>query len=363
MKKTIIISHNEMFDGVRHHFESSYEVLPPFHFHSYSDTYEDELLKCAAKIDPASLSGNVGKVGYEFVKKTVDGLYLCFSVQDALKNLHKIKEVSAIVLHAAGGVPASAHFKVGNSLGIPTFVLQNGIWPNNVEKSHYSTAYQEPSTILCMSEHMKDVYLSMGADKEKLVLTGHPYFDRYKDFERKETKRPIVLVGFVLALLECSTVNARVPWWHSPPIDFKNYFRIFDVAEKLPEFDFVIKLKQHDILSPAHFFNSPKNVRAYKSTWFEWMDKAAVVIGDSSTVTLESIFAGVPTIIPKLDNPFVDYMGAVFEIEWTTDNIVSAIKDSVGKEVDNGDFSSRYFSHNLDFNSTMRVIKEVERRI
>lgn len=363
MKKAIIISHNEMFDGVREHFESSYEVLPPFHFHSYSDVYEEELLRRAAKIDPASLSGKIGPVGYQFVQKTIDGLFLCFSIQDALVKLDSMMGVSSIVLHAAGGVPASAHLKVGNSLGIPTFVLQNGIWPNAVDKSHYSTSHQEQSVILCMSEYMRDIYIKLGADESKLVITGHPYFDRYESFERKETERPLVLVGNALTLFNCNTVGSRIPWFYFPPADFKNYFRIFEIAEKLPEFDFVIKLKPHGLLTPQHFFDSPKNVRAHKNSWFEWMNKASVVLGDTSTISLESIFAGVPTIVPKWDTPFVDFMGAAIEVDWTVDNVVSAIKNSIGKEVDNGSFSSYYFSHNLDFNSTVRVTEEIEGRI
>ena len=206
----------------------------------------------------------------------------------------------------------------------------------------------------------------MGADKSKLVLTGHPYFDKYRDFERVDTGKPMVLVGFVMALLDCSTVESRIPWFHSPPVSFKNYFRMYEVAERLPDVDFVVKLKPHDLIEPIHFFDSPDNVRANKDSWFDWMPQADVVIGDSSTVTLESIFAGIPTIIPKLDEPFVDYFGTAKEIEWEVDTIVSAIEESIEKKGIEGEYNKfldYYFGYNMDYNATERVIETIERSI
>lgn len=361
----LIISHNEMFDDVRKHFSNKYKIMTPKEFASPTNVgnYYEDALKRLSKVDVNSIPASVGKVAKDTFKTMGSTLVACFSLQDTLTELNEKEGIKGIVTHASGGVLATALINVCNSFGVDSFVLQNGIWPDRIEKSHYCTAPNAPKHIMCGSEHMKNLYLKLGTDEEKLTITGHPYFDRYKDFVRKETDRPMVLVGFVLTFMDCRTLGPRVPWLHSTPMTVKDYFLIYEVAKRLPEFDFVIKLKQHDLLDPMYFFDSPKNVRAYKNTWFEWMDKAAVVLGDTSTVIFESAFAGVPTISPKYKDPFVDFMGAVNEIEWTVDNVVSAIKEAVGSSVDNKKFNEYYFTGNLDYNSTNRVIDFIEEKI
>lgn len=359
----LIMSSNEIFNDVRRYFSKlgKYDIVSHNSDELLSfdkEEYRREVLDTVSRISKNSLP----KLNYFFVLENVaTSLLRCFSLQDNISKIHEKDKIAALVHHSSGGFPSNAMFRICNSLEIPTFVLQNAMWPEKFEKSYLCASHDVPQTIMCMSEYMKDIYIRMGAEENRVTVTGNPYFDRYKDFIRKEPERPVVLVGFVLGLLECNVINTRIPWFHSPPIDFRNYFRIYEIAEKLPEFDFIIKLKPHDLIEPIHFFDSPRNVRAYKNSWWDWIDKASVVVGATSSVVMESAFAGVPTIIPKLRTPFVnDYMGAVEEIEWDVDNVVKTIKDSVGKEVDNKRFNEYYFSGNLDYNSTERVISTIE---
>ena len=187
----IIMSENEMFDDVRTHFSKEYNVISPKSIlsnYKISD-YQDEIIDFVKRLKNIKQLENLDNI-LKILSISAAG---CFSIQNTLEKIHKEDEIVAILNHAAAGVPASSLFKIGNSLGIPTFVLQNGISPKNVYKSHYTTAHRDTSTILCISEYMKYLYKKLGAEENKLILTGHPYFDRYKYFVRKKTDRPMVL--------------------------------------------------------------------------------------------------------------------------------------------------------------------------
>lgn len=264
--------------------------------------------------------------------------------------------IKAVILNSDGG-KFGALVKIANHFGVPSIVIQNGIWPEleDYNKTHYRKVGSS-SHVFCMSNFMRDCYLKMGVDKSKLRVTGNCHFDNYKNIKKKKPDgKVVVLVGFSLPIMP-----GNVPWFHSPPIIFNNYFKVFDVAKKLSEYEFVIKLKPHGALQPEHFTNIPSNITVVNTPWIEWMDKVDVAIGCSTTAMSESIFVGVPTIVPKLELPFCDYMGAASEIEWDVDIITNTIRNSVGVEVDNSKFNEYYFSHNLNYNALNNVINNID---
>jgi len=358
MEKVIIISENYSLVPIINYFlPTGLTVVltgKKYYYKENLDTLNENLTDLV--LTPRTLCIKDG-----MVKRIRETVPFYFNMLDGLSELCRRVDVVGIVTHSWGGKEA-ALLNIGKHLGIPTIVLQNGIWPKDVKQSFYGN-YVDCTRILCSSDFMRDRYIELGVDENKLVVTGHPYFDGYDEIinrQRNRTKSKRVLVGFELSFMRTETLNQDVPWFHSPPISYKNYFLMYEVASRMPDYEFIIKLKPHGHLRAEHFADAPANVKVVNDMLVDWLDKVDVVVAANSTLVGESIFVGIPTIVPKQDMPFWDYMEAAKEIDWTVENICNAIENSIGTTVDNEKFNSYYFSHNLDYNSLDRVVKSIE---
>ena len=132
MKKHLIVSNNIMFDEVRKHFSKDYNVIKPISANDNSQFIDrDEILDRLSKLKVGKKSkfspGMLPIIG----QKVANGMAHCFAIQDAVEKLHKEEGIAGVVLHSCGGTPGNALVKVCKKLGIPTFVLLNGIWPGS----------------------------------------------------------------------------------------------------------------------------------------------------------------------------------------------------------------------------------------
>ena len=272
-----------------------------------------------------------------------------------------------VFLNCPTGIGEYPIIEKGNQLGIPTILLENGIWPEKWPKKNSLYAIGNPSNILCTSIHMKNKYLEVGKPESKLTLTGMPCFDVYYGMKRKEPNEEVTVLWAVgiIEMINSRTYNTQVPDFCCIPVKYKEFFNLCSVATSMPDVKFILSYKGWAGLDKDRFTGLPPNVKVVVGKpWEELIDKVDVVVGGYSTTVAESIYVGVPTITPKCDIPLYDYKGSVIEApDWETDTVCRLIRDAVGSEVHNEDFINHYFSHNLDGKATDRVVEKIKELI
>lgn len=246
-----------------------------------------------------------------------------------------------------------------NSQNKPTVLIPIGIPDSITDRLVYTGAgVADISDVLCTSEFHAKLY-----DKSKVHLTGHPYFDNYP-VQRIKNKRPTVIVSFEIDYLKSKDLNTLVLCVQQVDAG-KDYFKMFGVASKLKDFDFIIKLKFGSYLTPNHFNISVNNIKVVSGNYHDWVGGADVSVSSATSfASLEAIYHGIPVVVPKFDTQVWDYKGAtVSEIEWELDIIKDTIMSVLNKEQKNKEFNDYYFPFNQDGKATERCVEAIRKII
>jgi UDP-N-acetylglucosamine 2-epimerase len=172
--------------------------------------------------------------------------------------------------------------------------------------------------------------ISCGHKKENVIITGSPRHDKFFNYSSKPNKKGIILfatTGWAGVATETSTVRSMM--------QFENFVKtVFDVMKKFPEKQLIIKPHPHseNLVNALAIFKKldPKIQVLPNANLTELIDSSEIVITfTNSTIALESIILGKPTMSLQIENWAKDEeiakMNAVFSI-YEEDEIEEGIK-------------------------------------
>ena len=272
--------------------------------------------------------------------------------------------ITGVLLNSWGGAEEIAMYAWANNNNVPTILMGNGIWPKYYNKEKNYLGLCPAKYIFCVSEYTRDLFKGFGYDNNKLIITGLPYFDIYNTIIRKKKDdKKVVLCGFDIEAYYSYKLDKWIP--DKFPLFLDKYYYLYEIAESMPDFEFWWLSKPWGTLDNNLLKDIPLNVKVYdkKTFWHTLIDKADVALCfPRSTIVMESLLVGIPTVIAKLDPAPWDFLDAnVTEVDWEVDKVCDAIREAYGREDKGIEFRNRYFSHNQDGKAAERVANEVRR--
>jgi len=216
---------------------------------------------------------------------------------------------------AVSHILTTAFVEEANFHGIPTFLLQHGIW---LEDFSNPVAFASREVLIWSREHQ--AYFEQASrlgsgprgvlDGTRFTVTGCPKFDEYARTEQFDLAT--ALGSWVRAyrrIILCTT-NLNWPQHKMSKADY--YGALFRAASANPETLFVIKLHPTEEPSEEILSSSPANVAHLPeiAAWFadlrttDLVRSADVVASTLSTVALEAALAGRPLIVLDTGNRY-----------------------------------------------------------
>ncbi len=245
-------------------------------------------------------------------------------------------KTSVILEWAETGQEEKDCLYVSKNFNIPSIMLQHARMPTSPMWKPYGKFlgyFTDPllSTKQAVwGDSTQNYAISCGHKKENVIITGSPRHDKFFNYNSKPNKKGIILfatTGWAGVATETSTVRSM--------IQFENFVKtVFDVMKKFPEKQLIIKPHPHseNLVNALAIFKKldPKIQVLPNANLTELIDSSEIVITfTNSTIALESIILGKPTMSLQIENWAKDEeiakMNAVFSI-YEEDEIEEGIK-------------------------------------
>jgi len=245
-------------------------------------------------------------------------------------------KTSVILEWAETGQEEKDCLYVSKNFNIPSIMLQHARMPTSPMWKPYGKFlgyFTDPllSTKQAVwGDSTQNYAISCGHKKENVIITGSPRHDKFFNYSSKPNKKGIILfatTGWAGVAAETSTVRSMM--------QFENFVKtVFDVMKKFPEKQLIIKPHPHseNLVNALAIFKKldPKIQVLPNANLTELIDSSEIVITfTNSTIALESIILGKPTMSLQIENWAKDEeivkMNAVFSI-YEEDEIEEGIK-------------------------------------
>ena len=245
-------------------------------------------------------------------------------------------KTSVILEWAETGQEEKDCLYVSKNFNIPSIMLQHARMPTSPMWNPYGKFLGYfTDTLLSTKQAVwgdstQNYAISCGHKKENVIITGSPRHDKFFNYSSKPNKKGIILfatTGWAGVAAETSTVRSMM--------QFENFVKtVFDVMKKFPEKQLIIKPHPHseNLVHALSIFKKldPKIQVLPNANLTELIDSSEIVITfTNSTIALESIILGKPTMSLQIENWAKDEeivkMNAVFSI-YEEDEIEEGIK-------------------------------------
>ena len=234
-------------------------------------------------------------------------------------------KTSVILEWAETGQEEKDCLYVSKNFNIPSIMLQHArmpissIWKPFGKFLGYFTDPLLSTKQAVWGDSTQNYATSCGHKKENVIITGSPRHDKFFNYNSKPNKKGIILfatTGWAGVATETSTVRSM--------IQFENFVKtVFDVMKKFPEKQLIIKPHPHseNLVNALSIFKKldPKIQVLPNANLTELIDSSEIVITfTNSTIALESIILGKPTMSLQIENWAKDEeivkMNAVYSI-------------------------------------------------
>lgn len=193
--------------------------------------------------------------------------------------------------------------KLSLQYGIPSYSTPSGLMrPNPLIASYYNA-----SKLLISGNKTKKLFIEMGINEERLIVTGNPQYDYIKTALIKSTaqknhSRKLILIAM-------SRIHKNDDIWISELIHFCNASD-FDIVIKLhPSFKFLKDLENLFNKKIQKIKNNCFGLKysiLYEANLQEILGKTDVLITDYSLVAAESSLQNIPIITINFDDEKID---------------------------------------------------------
>ena len=234
-------------------------------------------------------------------------------------------KTSVILEWAETGQEEKDCLYVSKNFNIPSIMLQHArmpissIWKPFGKFLGYFTDPLLSTKQAVWGDSTQNYAISCGHKKENVIITGSPRHDKFFNYSSKPNKKGIILfatTGWAGVATETSTVRSMM--------QFENFVKtVFDVMKKFPEKQLIIKPHPHseNLVHALSIFKKldPKIQVLPNANLTELIDSSEIVITfTNSTIALESIILGKPTMSLQIENWAKDEeiakMNAVYSI-------------------------------------------------
>tara|TARA_B110000014_G_C20117470_1_gene590664 strand:+ start:23 stop:1891 length:1869 start_codon:yes stop_codon:yes gene_type:complete len=234
-------------------------------------------------------------------------------------------KTSVILEWAETGQEEKDCLYVSKNFNIPSIMLQHARMPISPMWKPYGKFlgyFSDPllSTKQAVwGDSTQNYAVSCGHKKENVIITGSPRHDKFFNYRAKSKKKGIILfatTGWAGVATETSTVRSM--------IQFENFVKtVFDVMKKFPDKQLIIKPHPHSenlVNALAIFKKLDPTIQVLpNANLTELIDSSEIVITfTNSTIALESIILGKPTMSLQIENWAKDEeiakMNAVYSI-------------------------------------------------
>lgn len=247
---------------------------------------------------------------------------------------------------------------IGKSMNIPTMVIQHG-----VQSSMWNQDKKFADYIAVWSKGVKNMLLKCGIPKERIFITGNPYFDKFPKLRKRMEQKD--KFGKKIKIL--------VITFPSSPYNSEKYIlTILDgIAKGNIIFNIVIKIHPSESLKYyKQLLSNYKNlgVKVVKrGNIIKYLLNSDIVISSSSTVTLEAFILEKPLIclntIGKRYAPPLD--GKSIPIVKNTDELVTRI-NNIFRNIEEENTMTCILNNHiglLDGKSSVRIISLINELI
>ena len=234
-------------------------------------------------------------------------------------------KTSVILEWAETGQEEKDCLYVSKNFNIPSIMLQHArmpissMWKPFGKFLGYFTDPLLSTKQAVWGDSTQNYAISCGHKKENVIITGSPRHDKFFNYSSKPNKKGIILfatTGWAGVATETSTVRSMM--------QFENFVKtVFDVMKKFPEKQLIIKPHPHseNLVNALSIFKKldPKIQVLPNANLTELIDSSEIVITfTNSTIALESIILGKPTMSLQIENWAKDEeiakMNAVYSI-------------------------------------------------
>jgi len=234
-------------------------------------------------------------------------------------------KTSVILEWAETGQEEKDCLYVSKNFNIPSIMLQHArmpispMWKPYGKFLGYFTDPLLSTKQAVWGDSTQNYAISCGHKKENVIITGSPRHDKFFNYNLKSNKKGIILfatTGWAGVATETSTVRSM--------IQFENFVKaVFDIMKKFPDKQLIIKPHPHseNLVNALSIFKKldPTIQVLPNANLTELIDSSEIVITfTNSTVALESIILGKPTMSLQIENWAKDEeiakMNAVYSI-------------------------------------------------
>jgi len=275
-----------------------------------------------------------------------------------LKNKIQRKNINCIVVPFDTPMYSKMIVSIGKSMNIPTMVIQHG-----VQSSMWNQDKKFADYIAVWSKGVKNMLLKCGIPKERIFITGNPYFDKFPKLRKRMEQKD--KFGKKIKIL--------VITFPSSPYNSEKYIlTILDgIAKGNIIFNIVIKIHPSESLKYyKQLLSNYKNlgVKVVKrGNIIKYLLNSDIVISSSSTVTLEAFILEKPLIclntIGKRYAPPLD--GKSIPIVKNTDELVTRI-NNIFRNIEEENTMTCILNNHiglLDGKSSVRIISLINELI
>ncbi|MBF0232790.1 MAG: hypothetical protein HQK65_07110 [Desulfamplus sp.] len=213
------------------------------------------------------------------LQQLTDKYLEAISFIDAFDKILQMYDATVVLVGNDMELPARCLIGLCKKLGIPTITIQHGLMSN--PPLHFVPLTVDK--IAVMGEQAKYLLSRFDTSPKQVQVTGVPGFDIVNRVFKKN--------DYLDSSLSITLITQFLP------IFFQEVFpRFLQLAREMPEERFIIKVAPREPLSK--YKNSVPNVEIIKDQPLEIVLKnSKIVIGINSTVLIESMQIGIPTII------------------------------------------------------------------
>jgi vancomycin permeability regulator SanA len=153
---------------------------------------------------------------------------------DHMIKLIKKNKISLILLDADVNFFEKTFAQVGKRFNLPSIVVQHGVIGNKRGFLPSSADF-----FLSFGEKSKEYLIKYGYEKDKIIITGSPQFDKYFNLEIPEKNKKKII--FIMSTYSSKDIN---PEMEIPSQGWKDIYRmLFNSLKKFPGYELIIKSK------------------------------------------------------------------------------------------------------------------------
>ncbi|OGC22598.1 hypothetical protein A3J90_06965 [candidate division WOR-1 bacterium RIFOXYC2_FULL_37_10] len=221
-------------------------------------------------------------IGPEFLNKIIEA-------EEILKRFYIKNDFKALCVHADMPFFENWNIKIFRKMNRPSFILLHGL------TQHYENINDNRSNYLVVwGEKIKENYINAGVDSKKVFVSGHPY---YKEFNLKDLKFDlgnILVLGYPSISWHCDSMGVNL---FDRGISILYLYSIQKTLEKLGVKYVTLKLHPSENTEWYKGYIDNDFYKIEIKPLKNLFNQSSLVIGNSSTSILESIYCGINYIV------------------------------------------------------------------